>query len=70
MKHVPHTEREKEVNNVKIALNLVGINVDYPTTELITKSLEVLKEMDDEMNIEDASKIQVAWEEKWKEYFD
>ena len=66
---VKHKDRQYHTNLMRIALNSVGINVDYVTTDLIEITLEKLREKNGEMNILDSSEIEADHERKWNKYF-
>lgn len=66
---VDFKDQEKNIRLKMMALNSVGIAVNYPTTELIHIALEKAKEKGYQMSISDASKIEVKHQEKWDEYF-
>jgi hypothetical protein len=59
----------KEVHVLKIALNSVGIECDYLTTDLIFNVIEKLKEKGGQMDISDSALIQAEHREKWNVYF-
>lgn len=63
-------DQDKNVRQLQMALNLVGINVDYITTDLIAKTLVVYSDKEGAMNLEDATDIKVEHEEKWDKYFE
>jgi hypothetical protein len=59
----------KEVHVLKIALNSVGIECDYLTTDLIFNVIEKLKEKGGQMDISDSALIQAEHRVKWNVYF-
>ena len=61
---------EQKQHLLLITLNLVGINIDYITVDLINSALEKLAEKDGNMDIRDAATIKALHEAKWNEYFD
>jgi hypothetical protein len=66
---VDYKDREEHTTHAHGALRLVGINIDYETTELILTTLEKLKELKGDFTIMDGSKIQAEHEEKWEKYY-
>ena len=60
---------EKEQHYLLCALNLVGVQTDYLTTDLIHRTLEKLKEKGAEFDIKDSVSIKLEHEKKWEAYF-
>lgn len=58
------------VKQLQMALNLVGIHVDYTTTDLISATIDVFNSKKGKMNLEDAAIIKSAHEIKWDNYFE
>tara|TARA_R110000868_G_scaffold36248_4_gene128780 strand:- start:2667 stop:2909 length:243 start_codon:yes stop_codon:yes gene_type:complete len=52
-----------------LALNLVGIHVDYVTVDLINSTLEKLAEKKGNMDMMDAATIKSVHSTKWDIYF-
>lgn len=63
-------DRQTHITAVKIALNFVDITVNYPTAELIDIVIKEVQTKGKDFSIRDASKLHVAWEQKWDKYFD
>ena len=61
---------EKKQHYLLCALNLVGVNTDYITTDLIHITLEKLKEKGGGFDLKDATEIKIDHERKWKNYFE
>lgn len=70
MKEVKVKDYEKPQHLVMNALRSVGININYPTADLIHTTLEKANELGEEFSLKDAAKIQVENEKKWDEYFE
>lgn len=68
-KKVEIKDYEKEQHELLIALNMVGIKIDYITTDLIYRVLEVLNNKKGKMDINDTSKIQHEHAIYWQTYF-
>jgi len=66
---VPIRKRQDNITFLQMALNLVGIGVDYRTADLINETLIVLNKKKEKMNLLDSAKIQLEWEKKWDEFF-
>ena len=60
---------EKEKHYLKVALNSVGLMIDYETVDLIHRTLTVLESKKGEMSILDSSKIVAKHKADWEEYF-
>ncbi len=70
MEKVRVKDYNRKIHKIKTALNMVGINIDYTTTELLLASLEAVKKMGSKFSLDDATNIQFAHREKWEKYFD
>jgi hypothetical protein len=68
-KQVKIKDYEKEQHILKVALNSVGLMIDYETVDLIHRTLTVLESKKGEMSILDSSKIVAQHKEDWEEYF-
>ncbi|TXG83062.1 MAG: hypothetical protein E6R13_04300 [Spirochaetes bacterium] len=68
-KEVKIKDYEQDVHLLKIALNMVGLSVNYETTDLINETLIVLKKKKGKMDISDTVSIRMKHEEKWTNYF-
>ena len=68
-KEVKISDYEEEQHLMMLALNLVGLSVNYTTVDLIHSTLNQLKEAKDSMNLYDAVKIKSQHERKWENYF-
>jgi hypothetical protein len=62
-------DRKKEIEYLRMSLNMVGIVVDYQTADLIIETQKVLKQKKGKMSLRDAENILVWWDNKWQEYF-
>lgn len=60
---------EDKQHYLLLALNLVGINIDYVTVDLINSALEKLAEKKGNMDMLDAATIKALHEAKWDIYF-
>jgi hypothetical protein len=60
---------EDKQHYLLLALNLVGINIDYVTVDLINSALEKLAEKKGNMDMLDAASIKALHEAKWDKYF-
>ena len=69
-KKVEIKDYEEKQHLLLLALNLVGIHVDYIMVDLINSTLETLAEKKGNMDIHDAATIKALHEAKWNEYFD
>jgi len=62
-------DRKKEIEYLRMALNMVEIGVNYEITDLIIRVSKELNEMGDHFAIDDAVHILYDWRRDWKEYF-
>ena len=60
---------ESSTHLLLVALNSVGIHVDYPTTRLIESTINLLNEKGDKASIEDSVKIRTEHKKFWENYF-
>jgi DNA-binding NtrC family response regulator len=68
--HVRHDDRNDDVTQLDIALRMVGLNVDYTTSDLIYMMLKALAERGDDFSLQDAAAIQTEHANKWERYAD
>ena len=66
---VKHEHKDELAMYVNAAMNMVGIDVDYPTTELILQVIALAKEKRGKATIEDTTRIRHRHEVKWGKYF-
>mgnify|MGYP005998886847 CR=1 FL=1 len=69
-KIVKHEDREERVNVLRLALNSMGIGVNYQTTDLILKTVDKIDSDIDSFSLKDVAKLQVDDESKWNKYFE
>lgn len=70
MNTVEFKDRIKEIDHLRIALDMVEIGVDYPTTDLIIRIRKEATKLGDSFSIDDAAHIQANWRNEWDEYFE
>jgi hypothetical protein len=68
-REVSISDYEEKKHMLKLALNLVGIAIDYITIDLVVSTLDVLEKKGVKMDLHDAVKIKSTHEEKWENYF-
>jgi len=68
-KQVKIKDYEKEQHHLKVALNSVGLMIDYETVDLIYRTLKVLEVKKGQMKITDSISIKTQHKEYWEEYF-
>lgn len=62
-------DRVDEIEFLRMALNTVGISVDYEGTDLIIETKKALDKKNGKFSLLDAAKIQNAWQKKWDMYY-
>lgn len=62
-------DRKKDIEYLRMALNMVEIGVDYEITDLIIRVANELKKRGDGFSIDDAVHILYEWKIDWQEYF-
>ena len=70
MRKVKISDYEQEKHESLIAMNMVGIHMDYITHDLIWDIIKIHHEKGGQVNIEDCVTIKVKHEEKWERYFE
>jgi len=60
---------EPEVHLLILAMQSVGIKIDYITCDLIHSTLKVFNKLNGKMTIMDSCKIKTEHENKWNLYF-
>lgn len=68
-REVKIADYEEKQQLMKLALNLVGIPIDYITVDLVVSTLDVLEQKGEKMDLKDAVKIKSTHEKKWEIYF-
>lgn len=68
-REVKIADYEEKQQLMKLALNLVGIPIDYITVDLVVSTLNVLEQKGEKMDLKDAVKIKSTHEKKWDTYF-
>ena len=68
-REVKIADYEEKQQLMKLALNLVGIPIDYITVDLVVSTLNVLEQKGEKMDLKDAVKIKSLHEQKWDNYF-
>lgn len=63
------SDYEKEQHQLKIALNMSGLAVDYVTTDLIYRTLKKFKSKKGKMTISDTETIKHEHHIFWETYF-
>lgn len=62
-------DRDKKIEQLRLALAMVDIGVSYPTCDLLADVMNTIDEKDGEFSIKDAAEIKVVWEKRWDKYF-
>jgi hypothetical protein len=70
MRKVKISDYEQEKHESLIAINMVGIHIDYITLDLIWDILKIYHEKGGQVNIEDCVKTKLQHEERWERYFE
>lgn len=60
---------EQEKHELLISLRMVGLNIDYITTDLIYRVMKIHKEKGGKMDIHDTTTIQHEHAIYWETYF-
>jgi hypothetical protein len=68
-KKVKISDYEQDRHEALIALNMVGIQVDYITLDMIWDIMEIHRKKGGKVNISDCVKAKTQHEQKWDNYF-
>ena len=69
MKDVPFDDREKSIEEFRLALSLVGFQFTYTQMDLFLKVQKEMAVKKSKFSLSDASDILSIWKKQWKEYF-
>lgn len=70
MRKVKISDYEQEKHELLIAVNMVGIHIDYITLDLIWEVMQLHNKKGNKANIQDCCKIKARHEDKWQKYFE
>lgn len=68
-KKVKISDYEEKQHHLLIALNSVGIPIDYPTADLVYSTITKLREKGGSFNILDGVQLKHDHHNKWENYF-
>jgi hypothetical protein len=68
MRTVKNEDRKKEVEYLRMALNLCEINCGYETADLIIKAQVKLKQLGGDFKLSDGVDLYDRWKKYWDEY--
>lgn len=60
---------ERDVNYLMLSLKGVGIEIDYPTADLVYKCIKMIKNKGGKSSLMDMVEIKHQHSKKWDEYF-
>ena len=63
-------DRKKEIELIRMALNMAEVGVNYETTELIITVIEQQKKLGGKFSLEDGCNIFSEWQNKWNNYYE
>lgn len=69
MNKVPPKDRKKDIEFLRMALNLCELPVSYEQSDLILRAYTLVKEKQGNTNMDDALKIYYNWKNHWDNYF-
>lgn len=68
-KDVAILDRKNDIENIRMSLNMVGIGVDYLSSDLLNETLNVLEKKQGNFSLDDGVEIERLWKIKWDKYF-
>ena len=63
-------DRKKEIEYLRMSLNMCELGVNYTQADLIIRVMEKLKQVKGDFNIEDGFTVFNAWKLDWEKYFE
>lgn len=60
----------KELHELKAALNLVGFQFTYKEVDLLWRAMEMYEIKESAFSVKDAVEIQLEWSNHWHNYFE
>jgi hypothetical protein len=63
------TDRKREIELVRMALNFSGVSINYEQTDLFLTVMNEVKKKKGNFSIKDGSAIQIKWARTWEEYY-
>jgi hypothetical protein len=63
-------DRDKETEQLRMALNMCGIYSDYIHTDLIIRVTNIYNRLKGNLSILDCTNLLAEWEKDWKDNFD
>ena len=62
-------DRDLRIEYYRLAINMVGISIDYQTTDMIATLIRRIDDIGGDFTLKDAVRIQVECGQRWEEYF-
>ena len=60
-------DRDQWIEYYRLAVNAVGIQVDYQTMDMIATLIRRIDDIGGDFSLKDAGRIQVEWGQRWEE---
>ena len=70
MKDIPFDDRDKQIEEFRSSLSLVGFQFSYTHVDLMLKVQKEMAIKGSKFCLSDASDILSIWKKQWKDYFD
>lgn len=67
---VDFVDRDDRTNAFRAIMNMMGYRTTYQMADLILEAIALMDGDEKYSNIRDLSKLQVAWHNRWKRYFE
>lgn len=61
-------DRKDEIEFIRMALNIVGIGVDYANADLINRTIKELNKLKGQFSLKDGVKLLYDWKDDWRKY--
>lgn len=69
MQDIPVKDRTKEIECVRMVLNMVDIGITYTGADLLISVMDALQKKGDKFSVQDGVKILFDHKKKWEKYF-
>ncbi len=62
-------DRKRDVEILRMALNMCEIGVDYPQADMINRVVNKLSELKEAFSMKDGIELHSEWKKEWQDYF-
>lgn len=66
---IDHKDKKEEIEFLRMACNIAGINLNYTQVDLILRLQERVTKLKEEFSLADGAEIHQNWQLEWQKYF-